>query len=162
MNNKYVSQLTKKDIEKILKSCDYKLIQAFTNNNGDTIKPIQKSKKSETILIRCIAPKEEDELLKTMYGLVLNSNSNLAKTLLNTSAILAQNTPKQNAELLLIKDFEAWFPMDFINDNNDYSRTSKIQHAYITYCAEKFGKEYIDDYVAFRKKVLENEETNKL
>ena len=67
---------------------------------------IQKSKKSDRIIVRCNAPKEEDELLNTIYGLVANSNTNLANKLLATTAITSSlNTTKTNADLLFIKDF---------------------------------------------------------
>ena len=156
--NKYINRLTKNDIKKILKTCNITLIEPFEDVNGKTIRPVEKVRNSDQLIIRCYAPKENEKLMQTMFGAISKSNPELAKTLLKTSVILpyADELQSLKMDLLFIKDFEAFFPMDLFVDENDYKRTFKIQQAYINYCAEKFGQEYIDDYVAYRKQVLEN------
>lgn len=159
--NKYLNQITEQDVIAILEKCGYSLCENLTDKMGEPLPAIERLEKQ--IMVRCIAPNKENKYLKEFYNEIYSSNPQLAYKLFATKSMLTSFNETfssffNDIDILFIGEYIAYFPFEL---DDDSPKSSFINQAYLTYCAEKFGEDYVNDYVNFRKKVLSAKNTEK-
>ncbi len=143
----YIELLTDDDIKNILKQNNISLFEDLTNRNGNNLPAIERD--SKFIFVRCKHEKTKDkynirdEIMHMIYK-NLPASHILFDTMSNADLIY-------ESAIIFIEDF-CIYQISYSDDgNNDID--IKLEKTYHEYMVKKFGKEYVNDYKKYWKKI---------